>query len=106
MKSYSYPDMTRTQTRGNDKFILHIEKGEFTDSEIVVLLGENGTAKTTFVRMLAGLQKSDEQEQFEAEGYDYEASHPPNVDRLDVAGGLTPGLSEPGNKESTGNLTV
>ena len=31
---------------------------------------------------------------------------PPNVDRLDVAGGLTPGLSEPGNKESTGNLTV
>jgi hypothetical protein len=28
------------------------------------------------------------------------------VDRLDVAGGLTPGLSEPGNKESTGNLIV
>jgi hypothetical protein len=23
--------------------------------------------------------------------------HPPNVDRLDVAGGLNPGLSEPGN---------
>jgi hypothetical protein len=32
--------------------------------------------------------------------------HPPKVDRFDVAGGLTPGLSEPGNKESTGNLTV
>jgi hypothetical protein len=30
---------------------------------------------------------------------------PPKVDSLDVAGGLTPGLSEPGNK-STGNLTV
>jgi hypothetical protein len=28
------------------------------------------------------------------------------MDRLDVAGGLTPGLSEPGNKESTGNLIV
>ena len=28
------------------------------------------------------------------------------MDRLDVAGGLTPGLSEPGNKESTGNLLV
>jgi ATP-binding cassette, sub-family E, member 1 len=74
MKSYSYPAMTRTQTRGNDKFILHIEKGEFTDSEIIVLLGENGTGKTTFVRMLAGLQKSDEQEKLEADGYDYEAS--------------------------------
>jgi hypothetical protein len=35
-----------------------------------------------------------------------EIKHPPKVDRLDVAGGLTPGLSEPGNKESTGNLTV
>lgn len=74
MKSYSYPSMTRTQTRGSDKFILHIDKGEFTDSEIIVLLGENGTGKTTFVRMLAGLQKSDEQEKLEAEGYDYEAS--------------------------------
>lgn len=74
MKSYSYPSMTRTQTRGSDKFILHIENGEFTDSEIIVLLGENGTGKTTFVRMLAGLQKSDEQEKLEEEGYDYEAS--------------------------------
>lgn len=74
MKEYSYPKMTRTQTRGNDKFILHVDAGEFTDSEIIVLLGENGTGKTTFVRMLAGLQKSDEQEKLEKEGYDYEAS--------------------------------
>ncbi|KAL3917872.1 MAG: hypothetical protein SGILL_004509 [Bacillariaceae sp.] len=74
MKSYGYPAMTRTQTRGKDKFILHVEEGQFTDSEIIVLLGENGTGKTTFVRMLAGLQKSDEQEKLEADGYDYEAS--------------------------------
>jgi hypothetical protein len=31
---------------------------------------------------------------------------PPRMDRLDAAGGLTPGLSEPGNKESTGNRTM
>ncbi len=43
MRNYSYPDMTRTQTRGSSKFILHVESGSFTDSEIIVLLGENGT---------------------------------------------------------------
>ena len=34
----------------NKKFELSILKGDFTDSEIIVLLGENGTGKTTFIR--------------------------------------------------------
>lgn len=34
-----------------------VEAGEFTDSEIIVMLGENGTGKTTFIRMLAGMLK-------------------------------------------------
>lgn len=50
MRSYNYPNMTKTMEKGTAKFILHVENGSFTDSEIIVLLGENGTGKTTFIR--------------------------------------------------------
>lgn len=45
---YKYPTMSKTQ--GN--FKLKVVEGEFTDSQIIVMLGENGTGKTTFIRML------------------------------------------------------
>lgn len=35
-------------------FNIDIHSGDFTDSEIIVMLGENGTGKTTFIRLLAG----------------------------------------------------
>ncbi|KAH9836171.1 P-loop containing nucleoside triphosphate hydrolase protein, partial [Rhodofomes roseus] len=49
-RQYSYPSMTKTL----GGFKLTVEEGSFTDSEIIVMLGENGTGKTTFVRLLAG----------------------------------------------------
>ena len=49
-RHYSYPSMTKTL----GGFKLTVESGSFTDSEIIVMLGENGTGKTTFVRLLAG----------------------------------------------------
>ena len=41
-------------------FHLTIEAGSFTDSEIIVLLSENGCGKTVFMRMLAGLLPADD----------------------------------------------
>lgn len=42
------------------EFRMAIDGGEFTDSEIIVMLGENGTGKTTFIKMLAGRLQPDE----------------------------------------------
>jgi len=49
---YNYPSMKKTY---GDDFRLNIVGGGFSDSEIIVMIGENGTGKTTFIRMLAGL---------------------------------------------------
>jgi ATP-binding cassette subfamily E protein 1 len=54
-RCYEYPNMVKTM----GDFTLRVTKGAFTDSEIVVLLGENGTGKTTFIRLLAGILPGD-----------------------------------------------
>ncbi|EEH07956.1 ATP-binding cassette protein [Histoplasma capsulatum G186AR] len=54
-RAFSYPKMEKTL----GSFHLTIEPGKFTDSEIIVMMGENGTGKTTFCRMLAGAEKPD-----------------------------------------------
>ena len=54
--SYQFPNMTKTL----GEFSLKVEEGKFTGSEIMVLLGENGTGKTTLIKMLAGITKPDD----------------------------------------------
>jgi ATP-binding cassette subfamily E protein 1 len=54
-RAYGYPTLEKTL----GDFYLKVENGEFTNSEIVVMMGENGTGKTTFCRMLAGAEKPD-----------------------------------------------
>ena len=61
-QDYSYPAMQKTM--GN--FHLSIDAGTFTGSEIVVMMGENGTGKTTFCKMLAGALKPDNDQKIPA----------------------------------------
>lgn len=61
MCRYEYPKMSKRL----DEFFLQVECGTFTDSEIIVMLGENGTGKTTFIRMMAGRLKPDEGSKFQ-----------------------------------------
>ena len=56
LAQYKYPAMKKKY----NKFQLEIEAGSFTDSEIIVMLGENGTGKTTFIKLLAGRLEPDE----------------------------------------------
>jgi len=53
--TYEYPDMAITL----GTFRLSVRAGQFSDSEIIVLLGKNGTGKSTFIRLLAGKIKAD-----------------------------------------------
>ncbi|KZF22303.1 P-loop containing nucleoside triphosphate hydrolase protein [Xylona heveae TC161] len=61
-RAFRYPSMEKTM--GN--FHLQIESGDFTDSEIIVMMGENGTGKTTFCKMLVGAEKPDGNQQVPA----------------------------------------
>ncbi|WUR02183.1 ABC transporter E family member 2 (AB2E) [Vairimorpha necatrix] len=57
---YHYPNLKKTYT----DFELKVEGGSFSDSEIIVFLGENGMGKTTLVGLISGLIKADENEEF------------------------------------------
>jgi ATP-binding cassette subfamily E protein 1 len=52
---YEYPAMTKTL----GPFKLQVEKGTFNPAETIVMLGQNGTGKTTMIKMLAGLMPPD-----------------------------------------------
>ncbi|OWB84825.1 hypothetical protein B5S33_g3479 [[Candida] boidinii] len=55
-RAFTYPKMVKTQ----GDFKLTVEAGDFSDSEIIVMMGENGTGKTTLCKLLAGAIEPDE----------------------------------------------
>ncbi|KAK1349667.1 ABC transporter [Hamiltosporidium tvaerminnensis] len=59
--SYNKYDAMKKTWKGNKSgFSLNVEAGSFNNSEIIVLLGENGMGKTTMVGLIAGVIKSDD----------------------------------------------
>lgn len=59
-KQYIYPQLQKTYKN----FKLTVAPGHFSDSEIIVFLGENGMGKTTLVDLISGKIKSDNEEIF------------------------------------------
>ncbi|CAI2358949.1 unnamed protein product [Moneuplotes crassus] len=56
--NYQYPGMTKTL----GPFKLTVNPGSFSNSEILVMLGENGTGKSTLIHILAGILKPDDED--------------------------------------------
>ena len=56
--NYHYPTMEKTL----GPFHLAVEGGTFNASETIVMLGQNGTGKTTMIKMLGGFLKPDDEE--------------------------------------------
>jgi len=51
LATYMYPELTKTL----GPFKLTIQPGTFNPAETIVMLGQNGTGKTTMIKMLPGL---------------------------------------------------
>ncbi|UCD73235.1 MAG: ribosome biogenesis/translation initiation ATPase RLI [Candidatus Bathyarchaeota archaeon] len=62
--SVSWPKLTKTF----DKFQLVAEAGEIFKGEVVGILGPNGIGKTTFIKILAGIEEPEEAENHPIEG--------------------------------------
>jgi len=71
-----YASMTKINSgnpNGGEGFKLDVHAGTFANSEVIVMLGENGTGKTTFIKMLATGAKG--AEDLEKLGVSYKPQH-------------------------------
>ena len=55
---FHYPPLVKTL----GPFKLTVEPGSFKPSEIIMMLGQNGTGKTTLIKILAGILQPDDEE--------------------------------------------
>lgn len=87
MGTLRYPNMQKVRQRKNEagevvsRFQLDIKSGSFSDCECIVMMGENGTGKTTFMELLAGRNKEQRGKEaaigsYQAENREEGASNP------------------------------
>lgn len=53
---FEYPSFSKTF----EGFRLNVEQGNFTNSELLVMLGQNATGKSTMIKILAGKDTPDD----------------------------------------------
>ena len=67
-----WPEMTKTY----EGFKLEVRSGRIYPGEVVGILGPNGIGKTTFIKLLAGIETSDEGYKLEFKSVSYKPQHP------------------------------
>jgi len=80
-------------TKTYESFTLTVEEGHVRAGEVVGIVGPNGIGKTTFIRLLAGLEVDDSGLRIEYRSLSYKPQHPeprdePVVDVLRRAAGM------------------
>ena len=67
-----WPEMTKTY----EGFKLEVRSGRIYPGEVVGILGPNGIGKTTFIKLLAGIETSDEGYKLEFKSVSYKPQYP------------------------------
>jgi ATP-binding cassette subfamily E protein 1 len=73
-----WPEMTKTY----GSFRLHVEPGYIQLGEVLGIAGPNGIGKSTFIKLLAGVERDDEGNRLEYKSVSYKPQQPEPRDRI------------------------
>ena len=73
-----WPEMSKSY----EGFKLEVREGRVLQGEVIGILGPNGIGKTTFIKLLAGIEESDEKYKLEFKSVSYKPQYPEPRDIL------------------------
>ena len=73
-----WPEMSKSY----EGFKLEVREGRVLQGEVIGILGPNGIGKTTFIKLLAGIEESDEEYKLEFKSVSYKPQYPEPRDIL------------------------